>query len=742
MALIGLHLVLGLLYDWATPIFETPDEGYHFAVIHWIGLGNGLPIQKVGERHEWEQEGSQPPLYQALAAGLTFWIDMYDWAQTYVINPYSKIGVPGTSHNVNLFRHTADQRFPYHGTALAVHLARWFSLGLSAVTIWLTHRLALKVFPGRERLALLAAVLVALNPMTLAVNASVNNDNLLMLLSTAALLVIVDFMRPSVPRYASRAAGLGLLLGLLALTKVSGLVLWPVAALGVGWGAWKARDWRRFLLGGAIITGLALLVSGWWFWRNHDLYGEWLGLNTMVAIAGPRLPPITVWQLIRDEWASFWLSYWGIFGTFTIRVGDWVYDFFDVLTLWALVGGAWAVFRLRRWPRPELLLLALFCALTLVGVVRWTLQTFASQGRLMFGAIAPLSIFMAASLEVMANWKLQIRPLSSVFSHLKIEVWDFGFWILTSLLALIAALIPVLYIAPRYVPPPVIAEVDLPSDLRPVHARFGDGIELIGYVADDTPRFPGSRQLVTLYWRALGSMRADYSLALSLTGRGGAVVGKIDTWPGGGNLPTSQWMPGAIYADTYLIPIDPQAETPSLLNLYLWFWGSKLEDALPIATPSGDAPPSVKVAVGRVVAASAPRFSPMTVEGSTFEHGIRLLGVDVEPGGRVALYWQAEGLVPGDYTVFLHLLDAAGMEVAPPADAPPLAGDWPTSAWIPGQPFADVHQFDLPTHLPPGPYSLRLGLYNPASDARLTAFRKDGTEWPDDIVVIEHVEIK
>ena len=41
---------------------------------------------------------------------------------------------------------------------MAVHVARWFSLLLSLFTIYFTYRLALMVFPGRNMLALLAAV--------------------------------------------------------------------------------------------------------------------------------------------------------------------------------------------------------------------------------------------------------------------------------------------------------------------------------------------------------------------------------------------------------------------------------------------------------------------------------------------------------------------------------------------------------------------------------------------------------
>ena len=742
LAIIGLHLLIGLLYDWATPIFEASDEGAHFVVIRWIALGNGLP--RRGDQGAWEHEGFQPPLYHALAAGLVFWVDMSDMEQAYVLNPYSKLGIPGTPHNANLFRHTASQRFPYRGTALAVHIVRWFSIGLSAATIWLTFYLALKVFPARERLALLAAALVAFNPKVVFVNASANNDNLLMLLSTAALIVMIDLMQPSVPRLRWKAALLGLLLSLVVLAKASGLVLWPVAALGAGWGVWRRvrgqgpGALRSLIIDfGLLIAGmfaLALLLTSWWFWRNQRLYGQWLGAGNLDAIfGGLQFTRTTLFELIRDEWYGFYLSYWSVFGAFSILPPEWVHYFFHAVTLGAIVGSFVELVRCRLRPRAEPFLLALFCVLTFVGVVALTLQIYASQGRLLFGAIAPLSIFMAAGIMRLGSWGLKIGDW-------KFDIWNLAFGILTFSLALIAALIPVLYIAPHYASPPVIAETDLPANLRSTQVRFGDSIELIGYMSDDTPRRPGEAQPVTLYWRALKPMTADYALALHLLGRGATEVGKLDTWPGGGNLPTSQWTPGAIYADTYLIPIDPQAETPSRLNLYLSFSGRDLEDGLPIVAPSGDKLSTMKITVGRVIAPSTPHFSPAIVEGSTFEHGIKLLGVDVEEGGVVTLYWQTDGQVSGDYTVFLHLL-ANGVFLTQ-ADAPPLGGDWPTSAWIPGQPLADVHQFELPPELPPGPYSLRLGFYDPATDARLMAFRQDGAEWPDDIVVIEDVEIK
>jgi len=734
--ILALHLVLGLVYDWATPIFEAPDEGYHFAVVHWIALGHGLPIQQVGEKKQWEQEGSQPPLYHMLMAELTFGVDMSDWTQAFVWNPFSRIGQPDTTHNVNLYRHLASECFPYRDTTLAVHLARWFTLGLSAVTIFLTYRLSLAVFPEQESLALLAAALVAFNPKAIFINASVNNDNLLMLLSTAALVSVVSYMQPNAAmlRDWRRAAGLGLLLGLAALTKVSGLVLWPIAAIGVGWGAWQRRDWRGFIVNGAIIAGMALAVSGWWFWRNWALYHELLGTNTMVAIAGPRVPPIGLLDLIRTEWRGFALSYWSVFGVFTILPSAWVHYFFDALMLWALTGGTWALLKRRAQFTLEKILLALFCLLTLAGVIRWTMQTPASQGRLMFGAIAPLSIFMAAGMR-------------AITSHSQLPTSKLGAWGLRLgifFLALVAALVPVLYIAPRYAPPVVVAETNLPADLHPIQAVFGNDIKLIGYTAEAAPRHPGESVRVTLYWRGLQAMTEDYALALHLFGRGTEEVGKIDSWPGGGNAPTSQWTPGAIYADTYLIPIDAKATVPTRLTLEVRFWLGDPANTLGVQTPTTEGGKSVGFAVGRAVPVKAPEFAPTVREDTTFEYDITLVGLEAYTNSalNLILYWRTLQQIPADYTMFVHVLDARGIQVFQ-ADAPPLAGDWPTSLWIPGQAFADERLIALPSALAPGRYTLRLGLYDPASGARVAAFRADGSEWPEDAVIIKDViEIK
>jgi len=317
-------------------------------------------------------------------------------------------------------------------------------------------------------------------------------------------------------------------------------------------------------------------------------------------------------------------------------------------------------------------------------------------------------------------------------------IWVFALFAVGIFLFLVAALIPLVCIAPHYAPPPLLREADLPADLQSVQVRFGEAIELIGYRVDNTPRTPGQTLRVTFYWRALKSLTTDYAVALHLLGQSAAEVGKIDTWPGGGNAPTSAWSPGTILADTYQMPINSQALAPSRLRLDLKFWENDPVNTLPMTASDGRQLSSVAFTVGRLTPVHATQFNPTRTDGSTFEYGIKLLGIDADERGAFTLYWQTDQTIPADYTVFVHLLDSQGKQVAQ-ADGPPLAGDWPTSAWVAGQPFADSRRFDLSAPLPSGVYNLRLGFYDPASGARLSAFQPDGLQWPDDAVVIEHV---
>jgi uncharacterized membrane protein len=109
-----------------------------------------------------------------------------------------------------------------------------------------------------------------------------------------------------------------------------------------------------------------------------------------------------------------------------------------------------------------------------------------------------------------------------------------------------------------------------------------------------------------------------------------------------------------------------------------------------------------------------------------FAGQIHLLGYDLDPETArtkkavpTTLYWQSWQRMDVSYTVFAQLLDPDG-KVRAQVDAVPHDGSYPTTWWLPGEVVADTLLLELPAGAPRDvPYRLIVGLYDPASGARL-----------------------
>ncbi len=100
---------------------------------------------------------------------------------------------------------------------------------------------------------------------------------------------------------------------------------------------------------------------------------------------------------------------------------------------------------------------------------------------------------------------------------------------------------------------------------------------------------------------------------------------------------------------------------------------------------------------------------------------------------QLALYWQTTRPLAVNYTVFIHLRAADGF-VRGQADGPPVAGHYPTTAWPPGELIQDIHP--LPTIDISQADHLAIGLYDPVTGQRLSAFGPAGQRLPDEAVII------
>src|SRR6185369_11382116 len=187
------HIVLGLWFGTATPIFEAPDEDGHYLVIRYLQLYHSLPVQTLdtlGPR------AHHPPLFHLIAAALTAWVPVKGDAHRIDIQVNPKVWFryddPNLDNKNEYVHYGPEERWPYSGQALVVHITRLLALAFSVVGVLFTYLLArqLRPEPEGEVMALLATALVALNPMLLFMT-GVAQNNTTMLAAGAVILYVL-----------------------------------------------------------------------------------------------------------------------------------------------------------------------------------------------------------------------------------------------------------------------------------------------------------------------------------------------------------------------------------------------------------------------------------------------------------------------------------------------------------------------------------------------------------------------
>lgn len=107
----------------------------------------------------------------------------------------------------------------------------------------------------------------------------------------------------------------------------------------------------------------------------------------------------------------------------------------------------------------------------------------------------------------------------------------------------------------------------------------------------------------------------------------------------------------------------------------------------------------------------------------------------------VTIYWRPIAITDRPYKVFAHLYKPDAGIVAQ-HDAQPGADTWPTTHWMPDQPFVEVYWLRLPhTTLPAGPAKILVGLYDAETGLRLAVTGQDAGPPADAWVELGTVQI-
>ncbi len=711
-----LFLLVGCSYSVITPLFEVADEIQHFFHVKHIADGKGLPVLKPEGEAIYGQEGGQPSLYYLVGALATFWTDTSDAEDLLDYNPFVNLGVPTRDGNKNTILHTTREGFPYVGTTLAVHILRCLSLLYGALTVVATYLVGREVFPGNKAVPLGAAVVTAFNPQFLFTNAAVNNDGLLTALCSVAMLLCVLLVTrgPSTRRYVL----LGVVVGLAALTKLTGLGLLAPALLVLAM-IGRRRSVLEAVKGGVIVVGLVLLVAGWWFIRNWQLYGDFTGMSMFFQALGDTPGRGLTLEMLVEELEGFRLSYWAVFGWFNVLAGRWVYGFFDVLVFAGVLGIPLALVRAfkRRGTVSfsALLVMAVWMGVVAAGYVRYNQLIDAATGRLVFPAICCVSVLLAWGL-------VQLPPRT----HRKTFVS-----VLAAAMVVVAAVCPWLYIKPVYSQPPLLAGEEVEGIPNRTDVTYGEQMELVGYEIETEEVRPTEAVYVTLYWRGLVEMERDYSVSLVVLTPGGELIGQEDSYPGLGSYPTSAWHPGEVAADRAWVRIGRRTSAPTIgwigVNVYYLPTMERLE-----ASRGGEAVRQVFLQPVKVSPWQPVEYEISQPMSSNLADKVELAGYDldessVQPGEAftLTLYWRARAEMDEDYTVFTHLVDGEGHTWAQ-NDGYPVGGDYPTSFWEEGELVRDECELAVPADAPQREYDIEVGFYLASSGERLSVLDEAG----------------
>ncbi|MGB0383591.1 MAG: glycosyltransferase family 39 protein [Ardenticatenaceae bacterium] len=690
ISIISIIFVLFVLcYHSLIPFFEGPDSGAHFRYIEYLHNTPQRPpltSESAGISHQLVQ---QPPLYYALAAILNANRELSEALSQEIANPY---------YLLNLSRRATVSApvAPAPAALVPLRIAVLVSMVGGLLTVVGTWLLVREWLPDEPLLAAAAAVVVGWNPQFLFSSATITNDTWA---SATVVLTLWGAVR-AMPRNqaASRWLWVGVSAGLAMLAKYSGLLVLILLALllvahvrRVGW-----ASCGRIVF--AIAAGV-MLIAGFWYGGNLLQWGTPLPMGHIRELL-PGLARERVLSL-DDLWfqvqtLSLLHSYWGAFG-YGVLADPQYYQILYIFTFGGTVG------LLLLLPRgynsnssPESrtrLLLALFALLWFaaffVSLLNWMrLMNYSDQGRLLFPAAPAIAILL------LLGWQAWLPQRWQAFVPAVIPLFFLGFAI--SQLSTLANA----YRIPPVEKPPLVVN-------RPMIVDFDGGMTLLGInLPAGAAAVGGGKVPITLYFQARHEIPGFYTLFLHLNDEENHGYASYDGVPAQGRHPTRQWMPNAIFADSYLLDVAEVSED-KLLTLTMGFYDYSTLGRQAVLDENGQ-PVDNRAVLAQIRLHKAPLEAdgatsvPSSEQApvATWENGmiLRSFEVQMEEGAPLAVQveWETDQIIHTSYTVFVQLLDHEG-KLLSQIDQQPQANMFPTDTWRPGDLIEDSYRFDQPS---------------------------------------------
>lgn len=268
-------------------------------------------------------------------------------------------------------------------------------------------------------------------------------------------------------------------------------------------------------------------------------------------------------------------------------------------------------------------------------------------------------------------------------------------------------------------------------EFAPIHAStgvtFGERIQVAGYTGSQVIT-PGQPHTYCLIWTATRNMARNQQARVQIWSHDNQGVVSTETPLLRWLYPTMLWRAGDRVPDCYQLTLPP-ASPPGLYRLMAGVYERNFP-MLAAADPAGN--PLYEIAMVGALKIPAP---PVT-ETPDYEldatlrlpgdQQITLLGYNgnrPEAGNPLdlTLFWQAQGVPPQAYTIFIHVIDATGTLIAQ-QDVEPWQGRYPTLIWSEGEIVKTEHRLDIPADAQ-SPVLVYTGMYSPLDFQRLPAMQ-------------------
>lgn len=392
--ILTIYLLFAVAYNIVVPagsaVQHNDDENAHVLYIQRLVEGH-LPVFTSGSD---AYENHQPPFYYLLCVPV--------WFALHHVSP-----------------------------SLLIHGIRAVSTLIGILLILVFYRTARMLFPKDRTISLATAAFVALLPMNLNLDASVNNDTLANLVIAAGVgqcvqIIVTASEQASRKWIVRQSLCLGALLGIGILTKTSAFLLMPVILFTFIMMARRHLVEPRIAALGAGISAITgMIIGAPWMIRNQILYGDPLAQHVFQnAFGNTAQAPDMIRDLFGGDMGAYFeavskwtfASYWGVFDSMTLFWGQPpgqprasvfdplspVYDIILGVILLSLGGLVRAIARKAPQisPRTGLVysMLVTMILFTAVVFLRFILTFFQAQGRYLYPALLPFTILFSVGL--------------------------------------------------------------------------------------------------------------------------------------------------------------------------------------------------------------------------------------------------------------------------------------------------------------------------------------------------------